>query len=171
MPLRTPIIVLAVLLLAVGCKRSSTPGTPATVALGTGSVSIGHSAAWYVMGQDSVPVIVFVDNAGNTTGSADNDRVRGTVISAAGKSIAIDYTAGDGVSIDGVQYDLSKGAVFLVYSKESPMRIVQLQRKPLPLSGSNQVTVAMDLSRDDPDVRRFVEAANAPASATTRSDR
>jgi len=149
-----------------GCKRDAATGS-----LGTGSVGTGDYTAWFAIQESKLPVVVWVDSGGESSGSGGSNRVLGFVRMSGGKPIAIGYHADDAsVTIDQTRYDLSRGPLFLVYSKETPTRIVQLQRSA-PETQDPAKTVT-DLSRNDPDVRRFIEQARGPkaGSTTTTAD-
>jgi hypothetical protein len=151
---RVAIAAMMCVLLALGCKRTVTTG--ATGSMGSGSISRNGTTAWFVISQGTVPVVVWADMSGSSSGSSDVNGVRGTIRRPDGKSIALDYRAADGtLTIDGARHDLANGSVFLLYCGESPARVVQLRHGPLQTN--DPVKAVTDLGRDDAEVHAFTE--------------
>jgi len=157
---------LTCIVLATGCKRTRV--TAAARAPGSGSISRNDKSAWFVIDGDGVPVVVWAETISSSSGSSGDGRVQGSLRRSDGKSIVLDYRADAGtLNIDGAPHDLANGAVFLLYSAQSPPRVVQLRHGPLQTS--DPVKAVNDLGRDDPDVRQFLQQANAPAHTTATS--
>jgi hypothetical protein len=163
-------LALALLVLVLGCNRRTTVSAHG---LGTGSISHGNTSAWFVIEEGKVSAVVWAEDIQNTSGSSGSTGVTGTLRRPDGSSLALDYHADDGtLAINGTQYKLADGCLFLVHSSESPPRVEQLRHGPL--TTNDPAKAVLDLERDDPAVRSFTGPAvpaSSPAVAATQPHR
>ena len=163
MPMRP--IAFALLVLVVGCNRRTLTSAGG---LGTGSISHGNTSAWFVIEDGKVPVVVWADWIRNTSGSSGEGGVTGTLRRPDGSAVSLDYRADDDtLKINGTQYKLADGCLFLVHSTEAPPRVEQLRHGPL--TTNDPAKAVLDLEREDPAVRSFTRMA-VPTSSPDVSD-
>ncbi len=145
-----------------GCAAPTTNPLPAT---GSGCGSVAATSYGYGRWGDGVAIAVWADTdgglgAGGGT-SAGTARYHGFMTAPTGERI--DWVcetaeAGRGkVVVNGTEYDLAKGSLFLVSVTDGAVR--QLRRDLSHVTPSAEGLKA--LARDDPDVAAFVAAARA----------
>ena len=145
---------------SVGCSSPSAQKVP----LGSGGTAclIGETVAMYGNWGDKKAVVVWSDFQGaNSVGgsvSSAHAEYHGRVEHRDGRRIDWKCETSDGttgtVIINGANYDLTKGRLFLVSTKEGPVRVVQLDRDlSSPASGHSDLE---RLAKTDEVVTAFV---------------
>lgn len=164
---RSWLIVLVVTTAAVqtGCNRGApAPPPPPPPAQGLGSFSHDGTTAWYITRADRLTVLVWIDSA-IRGGTKETDGVVQAALHTWPGDKPLDIQIrGTTLTLNDRDYGLDAGSVFLVHTKEGPIRVVQLPRQAEALtSGSENLT---KLARDDAEIGAFVTAATSrPATA------
>jgi hypothetical protein len=112
---------------------------------------------------DGVPFVVWWDLpynvSGSGGGSAQGASYEGRFAGADGRRVEFRARTADGksgsVTIAGVDYDLAKGSLFLVSTRDHPPKVVQV---PFDLSGfPSDGNALRELARATPQIRGFFE--------------
>jgi hypothetical protein len=148
-------------LLISSCTDPQGPGPPSpagiTVSLGTGTVA-------YYRWPDG-PVLMICTDVQGSTNSGDSisgppwiRKEQGAASSPDGRKVEWQLETTDGRNIqcrlDGKEYDLSKGALFLVKSKGGPTEVQQICRDLSAVAPD--ANSCMEFARKDPEVSTFL---------------
>ena len=171
MPLKSWFALIAVFtaMCPLGCnRRGATPPPPSST--GLGSFTYNDTTAWYISRGGKVTVLVWIDSM--IRGGAKETspgQVRGQMTTWPGnKPLALEVKGGT-MSLNGKDYVLAKGSLFLVYSRADPVRTVQLEHD---LAGVEPTEAGLrQLANTDPDIMPFVKGALAtqPSSQPAQS--
>lgn len=139
------------------CQRNSLDSTlnlPGTC----GSKEIQGTQVQYIVINNKPTLVLWADYVGSersTCGSALEDSYAGEIRAGGSQQIEWKWGSPDGkqniVSINGIPFDFNQGNVFLIPTKKDE-RIQQLQRDL-----KSDPTVFDQLSKNDPEIRQFVE--------------
>jgi hypothetical protein len=139
------------------CQRNSLDSTlnlPGTC----GSKEIQGTQVQYIEINNKPTLVLWTDFVGterSTCGSALEDSYAGEMRAGGSQQIEWKWGSPDGkqniVSINGIPFDFNQGNVFLIPTKKDD-RIQQLQRDL-----KTDPTVFDQLSKNDPEIRQFVE--------------
>ncbi|MGI0490038.1 hypothetical protein ACN4EK_31930 [Pantanalinema rosaneae CENA516] len=156
---KTQILLFLIALGITSCQRNSLDSTlnlPGTC----GSKEIQGTQVQYIVINNKPTLVLWADYVGSersTCGSALEDSYAGEIKAGGSKQIEWQWGSPDGkqniVSINGIPFDFNQGNVFLIPVVKGD-RIQQLQRD---LKADS--TVFEQLSKNDPEIRQFVEGS------------
>lgn len=141
-------------------RNAACAGAPAVVA---GAFGDDATFTWLMgRGGDLLVAVWFDDGAFGGGGGGNGNHAYGEVyLSPRGDPLTIRTSTVDGrsgtIAIGGTHYDLSRGALFLAYTKEKAVRVVQLTRHFSGEAASREAIAAM--AHNDPDVAPFIRRA------------
>jgi hypothetical protein len=137
---------------------------------GTGISRVGPITVSYVDGKQGLAILVWCDISGQAGGSSGNSTSGGagsaeyasTVRAADGRQVAWTWltpdNAGGKFTLNGTDYDLAEGRLFLVSTKDGKAVVRQLQRDFSQVRPDSLQRFA----DSDPDVARFITEAAPP---------
>jgi len=148
----------------VGCRPGQAPSVPR---VGAGGTFIGATKPVYGTWGEAIAVVVWFDRSSGSSGvSVAEGSVTYSGLSAPPGRSRIEWRCdtSDGrtgvVRIDGQQYDLSKGAIFLVSTKGGRAEVQQLQRDLARFKPGHDGLE--ELAKEDAEVARFAAEAGEP---------
>jgi hypothetical protein len=160
---RVAVLMLGSLVGFAGCGRDSVPPQrPANT--DTGGSSIGGTGPRYGFWGGKLAVVVWFDTDDSSQGFSGEGGTavyQGLFAPLDGRRFAWRCRTSDGKTgtlvIDGQQYDMAKGALFLVSTKGGKTEVQQLSRDLAPFNPDKEGLER--LAKEDPDVARFVAEA------------
>ncbi len=154
-------LALLVILVLSGCTRSTPPGASTT-----GGV-VGEGAYTFMQWNEGLTILIWDDitgshsNHGSGSSSDPVFRQSGQAESPDGRNYSYQVETEDGVTarftIDGKEFDLSQGTLFLVKTRGADTVVQQLSRD---ISGISSTDAAFrKMAQSDPDVAALISSA------------
>ncbi len=147
-----------VALLNVGCTGTH----------GGGGLSVGKATGAFGSQNEQVVIVLLADGCSGSSAAAFPGRNSGELHAKDGREIPWSCRTRDGQSgratIDGVDFDLAKGCVFLVSTKDKKTTVRQLHRDISGLTHMSPMNLEQDFdewAKADPEIREFVQADEA----------
>lgn len=150
--MRVVAIAVLVTLLNVGCTGTH----------GGGGMSVGKARGAFATQNDQVVFVLLADECSGSSASARPGRNSGELHAKDGREIPWSCRSRDGQSgraiIDGVDFDLAEGCVFLVSTKDKKTTVRQLHRDIAGITHLNVEHAIDEWAKVDPEIREFVQA-------------
>jgi hypothetical protein len=165
-PLWVSVLMLGGVVQLAGCGRSAVPPQrpPFT---DTGGCSVGGTGPRYGSWGGKLAVVVWFDTDDSSQGFAGEGPAavyQGVFAPLDGRRFDWRCRTSDGKTgtllIDGQEYDMAKGALFLVSTKGGKTGVQQISRDLTPFNPDKESLER--LAKEDPDVARFVAEAGKP---------
>ncbi|VTS06831.1 hypothetical protein [Tuwongella immobilis] len=141
-------------LLNVGCAGGTR---------GAGGLHVGNARGSFVSQDDKLVFVVLGDEGNGGSAGTGFDRFTGALRTDDGREIPWQVRTGDGKSgratIDGVEYDLAQGCLFLVSTRDRKTQVRQVPRDPSGVTHWDVERAVVQWAESDPEIREFVKAA------------
>jgi len=137
----------------------------------SGSARIADTHAEYYASRDRVFLVIWLDfcpsGGGSEAVSGPNTTIKRQYATTDGNSVQWKCHTVDGktgtIIINGVEYDLAKGGLFLVAAKQDKLQVTQLNRDFERPKSEHETFEAFDrtcqsLAKSDPEIKDFIGA-------------